>query len=259
MHPVATAIALARSRKPHLAPDDIEADEREPILTNEERRFLVRAGIGLGALTLTGVAALIVRSKLRKAAQDRALEDAFEGKPHQQVALKLKHAFEGGNFLGWGTKEEVVRQIVLHEIPSWDFVAKMLPAYKLLTKGGKFFTDLNSELVPSEVNEIMAILRSKPQHDGGFIDPQVIHRSRAERIKAAIDYEDDWGIPWTDYGALEAVMSELKTPADWEALKQAYRTVDTKELPEALDDELWDWEYDWKGAVEKYTGVNVEV
>ncbi len=257
MHPVATAIAIAKSRKSGPVKQDVEAPDREPILTDQEHRFLVRAGIGLGALALAGTTALVIRGQLRKAAATKETALAFGADPAATVARQLKLAFENDNPLGWGTKETVIRALLRNDISSWKFLGDVMKSYAKQFPGHKLFTDLNKELSQTEVQEVTAILQMKPQTDGGSVDPQQLHWSRAQRLKAGMEYEYASGLPWTDYDALTAVFSELKTVADWQGLKAAYVELYSIDLADALDDELWDWEFDWKGAVEKNTGITI--
>lgn len=192
----------------------------------------------IGVLTIGGCF-FIGRGVVRKAvSKNEQRKTATEGNP-ADYAQRLKMAFENDNWLGWGTDEAAIRE-VLTDIPSRDVFARVMSSYQKLYHRS-LMLDLKDDLSTSEYNEMLAIINSKPEKITKNYKPVVgeqQYKGWAKRLKAAFQ-ETNWLIfGGTDEAAVKAVFMEFPTQSALMETAKAYKDLYGDDLMYDLKDEL---------------------
>ena len=207
--------------------------------------FTLKEVVLYGSLSLMvlGGSFFIGRAIIRKARSTSEEKKTYTNDNAAFFAQKLKLAFENDMWLGWGTDEEAIRE-VLRSVPSKDAFKNIISSYqKLYTRS--LMMDMKSELTTSEYNEMLAIIAGKP--DKGNADTvvqigQQQYIAWAQRLKAAFDITY-WFVPGTDEDAIKAVFTEMPTQLDFQKTALAYKSLYGNDLISELKGELEFWEY----------------
>lgn len=156
---------------------------------------------------------------------NKAVKDVFTYGNPEDAARKLINAIKG-----MGTDEATIRSVV-RAIPNQRELRRVAAAYKALTKGDSLMEDLEDDLGPTEQNELVQIIRVKPE-TGTAVNQEALLDSWAIRIREALAYESyQWQPPWLtsvlpnqyDFDAIKAVILEIPRMADLARIEQAYR------------------------------------
>lgn len=117
--------------------------------------------LGVGALVGIGyLARHSVKQAVRNIQKGQAEKGSMDRGNPSLMAKQLHMAFENDNMFGWGTDEELVKQ-VFHQLPDQDFYKEVQRAYKQLY-GKDLNSDLEDELDSAELAEVLGIYHSKP-------------------------------------------------------------------------------------------------
>lgn len=213
-----------------------------------QRTAITSLAIFTGASLVGAIGFYFFQRRLRKIRYDAVNQGAFGGDKHDTWAKQLQLAFMNDGY--WGTDVPAVRRTI-REIPSREAFQKVQKSYAGLTKGGNLVADLADELTTYEYEEMLAIIKAKPQSYSGNGKPKVYDpEGWARRIHAALNYQ--WvGLFWgTDLDAIKAVFTEMPSQqAFWNA-HWYYKRDYHQGLPAALDGDL-SWEWDWRAALYK--------
>lgn len=174
-----------------------------------------RLGKGLmivSGLIVIGVATWIGKKVIGKAVSNNESGKGFDEGSTAAIAKKLKMGFEND---GWpGTDEEKVREALI-QIPSQEFFERVKKSYQKQFNQN-LVNDLQDELSSGEYEEMIQIIRTKPQTDaeaksGSSTVTNTQLDAWSVRLKEAFDYET-WGMfGGTDEEAVLAVVREVPT------------------------------------------------
>jgi hypothetical protein len=211
--------------------------------THEEFTLKEKLAYGIVSVVVLGGSFFIGRSLIRKARSTSEEKRTYDEGNAAAYAQKLKMAFENDMWLGWGTDEEAIRN-VLRSVPSKDEFKKIINSYQKLY-ARSLMMDLKDELTTSEYNEMLAIIAGKPDSNGNNNQLQIGQQQYlawAKRLKAAFDITY-WFIPGTDEPAIKAVFMEIPTQRDFQKVAIAYKNEYGNDLINDLKSELEFWEY----------------
>jgi len=120
------------------------------------KTMVIYSTLGLG--TATGLF-FLARHFYKKTRANISQKHSLEVGDPATFAKQLKMAFDNDNYLGWGTNEQMVKQ-VFNEIPSKSMYTKVQKEYANLY-GRSLNADLEEELSSDEYNELIRILNAK--------------------------------------------------------------------------------------------------
>lgn len=176
------------------------------------REMLVYSALGLvlvgGTIFLTSKA---IKTSIANSEERKSLETDSAA----TFAKQIRMAFDNDGW--WGTDETALRT-VLRKIPSKAFYKDVAASYKKLYNS-PLTADMQSELTSTEYDEMMLILASKPEKEGGQVE--LNYSAWAKRLRAAVSVY--YGIfPGTDEDAIQAVFLEIPTQTDFQKVQEAY-------------------------------------
>ena len=202
--------------------------------------------LGKGLLIVTGIVVVGVGIWAGKKIIGKMVSNQESGKGFDEglpaaTAKKLKMGFEND---GWpGTDEAKVREALM-QIPSQESFEKVKRSYQKQFSSN-LVNDLQDELSSSEYEEMIQIIRTKPQTDKdaksgtSTVTPAQLD-AWSVRLKEAFDYET-WGMfGGTDEDAILAVVREIPTQRAAMQLSVAYQKKYGTALWDDLKDELSD-------------------
>lgn len=204
------------------------------------------AAIGL---VLIGGSFFIGRSLIRKARSNSEEKKTYDDSNPAYYAQKLRLAFENDMWLGMGTDEEAIRDVIRAVLSQDDF-KKIINSYQKLYSRS-LMMDMKNELTSSEYNEMLAIIAGKPERIAAGYIPQIgqqQYQAWAKRLKAAFDISY-WFIPGTDEDAIKAVFMEIPTQTDFQKTAVTYKNEFGNDLISDLKSELEFWEYNTYMAI----------
>lgn len=215
-------------------------------LTDKQRNTIVSFAIALGISVVALIVIKFASHKIRNVIANNAENNSFGESNHATWAKQLKMAFDNDGW--WGTDESAIRRVLI-AVPSKEDFLKVQSQYRKLYKGRNLIEDMTDELKTTEYNEMLAILRSKPEKakdavSGRIYDPH----GWATRLYNAMSIYYAGVIPGTDEEAILTVFSEIKTKQEFEDTKEAYQSMYATSLEDDLDGDL-DWSMDWRAII----------
>ncbi|MEP7374727.1 MAG: hypothetical protein ABI675_15130 [Chitinophagaceae bacterium] len=195
---------------------------------------------GIIGLIVLGSAFFIGRGLVRKARSNDEQKKTYDDDNPAAAAQKLKLSFDNDNWFGWGTDEDVIRE-VLKKIRSKDEFDKVIKSYQRLYSRS-LMDDMQNELTTAEYAEMVDILSSKPDKyiPGRLPVPTTTqYKAWARRLRAAFKV-NTWGvIPYgTDEDAIREVFIEVPTQAAFLETAKAYSSEYGDDLIADLKSEL---------------------
>jgi hypothetical protein len=192
--------------------------------TSNLKEVVIYSAVGLVLIGGT----IFLTSKFAKNAISKAEEKkALETDSATSYAKQIKMAFDNDGW--WGTDEVVLRN-TLRSIPSKAFYKDVAGSYKRLYNSA-LTADMQSELTSTEYEEMLMIIASKPEKEGGAVELNYL--AWAKRIRNAVSVY--YGIfPGTDEEAIKAVLLEIPTQDAFQKVQTAY----FKEYGDALITDL---------------------
>jgi len=160
-------------------------------------------------------------------------------------AKQIKMAFHND---GWyGTNVVELRRILSLIASKKDF-DKVVKAYGKLYNTS-LMKDMSDDLDSTVYQEMLSILASKPDKQGGAVDTTVKYTEWAKRLKAAFD--KTYGpFSGTDTDAIRAVFYEIPTQADYANVATAYMSLYHTNLNDDLSSKLHFWQLsDFTGII----------
>lgn len=193
-------------------PQPNTSEKPQPLISlNEgEQKIVKTAGFAIGSLLLGWLGFRVVRGVIGKIQSNHETRKSLDKNDPAFFATQLYLAMDGP-----GTYEENIRQ-VFRELKSWNQYKQVATSYKR-KYGTSLAADLESELAPSEYDEISEIVNAlKLPKDR--ITPQHL-QAWNRRLRSAWDVTC-WGFPCTDEDAALSVLRDiLKTPDPKRALQ----------------------------------------
>lgn len=117
---------------------------------------VIYSAVGLGTATAIF---FVARHFYKKARASISEKHSLEQGDPATFAKQLKMAFDNDSYFGWGTNENVVKQVFM-EIPSKAMYAKVQKEYNRMYSKS-LNADLEDELSSEEYNELIRILNAK--------------------------------------------------------------------------------------------------
>jgi len=168
-------------------------------------------------------------------------------------AQSIRMGIENNNWAGTDTVK--IRQAIL-EIPDKHTFRKVEDNYKR-QYGVMLFADLKEHLKTTEMDEMQAIYKVKPERADKNSQPIYDPYAWAIRINAAVHYET-WGLLWgTDLEAIKQVMREIPDQKSWDDLAEAYESKYSVSITEDIDGDVSSWDYDYRNELSK-KGISVD-
>jgi len=162
-------------------------------------------------------------------------------------AQSIRMGIENNNWAGTDTVK--IRQTIL-EIPDKHTFRKVEDNYKR-QYGVMLFADLKEHLKTTEMDEMQAIYKVKPERADKNSQPIYDPYAWAIRINAAVHYET-WGLLWgTDLEAIKQVMREIPDQKSWDDLAEAYESKYSVSITEDIDGDVSSWDYDYRNELSK--------
>jgi hypothetical protein len=190
---------------------------------------------------------------LRSVVSNQAGKQSLETGTPAYYAQAIRMGIENNNWAGTDTAK--IRNTIL-EIPDKHTYRKVEDNYKR-QYGVMLFADLKEHLKTTEMDELQAIYRIKPERADGNSQPIYDPYAWAIRINAAVHYET-WGFMWgTDLEAIKQVMREVPNQKSWDDLVQAYESKYSVSITEDLDGDVSSWDYDYRKELSK-KGITVD-
>lgn len=241
-----------RSRLPVLSSKRYELSTKQNSVWNSlgdnDRKFYAKiiAGLGLAA----GVAFIIWLSNKRVKALQAKLETtkAFGNDKYATWAQQFKQAFDNDGW--WGTDVKLVRR-TMTSIPSKEDFDGVVKSYKKISEGRNLIMDLSDELTKLEYEEMLAIMRAKPQKSKGAEKVKVYDpKGWARRLHAAVNYTWIGFMPGTDEDAIKTVFREFPNRKAYNETATEYKKMYGTPLYVDLDGDL-DWSWSWRALIKK--------
>lgn len=191
-------------------------------------------GLGLGAGTF-----LLSRHLIRKARDKNISNASFGESSPENIAYRIRSAFDNDMIFGLGTDTESLREAILmvENKVQWE---QVVAAYRKRFRSN-LGDDLRDELKSSEYKEINAILAALPT-SGSVSSHGPVSSARLSawttRLRAAFDYST-WGMfGGTDYPAVKQVLIEIPNRAALQALEAHFKSSTGRDLYQELSSEL---------------------
>ncbi len=164
----------------------------------------------------------------------------------------IRMGIENDNWLGTNTNK--IREAII-EIPDKQTFRKVEDNYKR-QYGVMLFTDLHEHLKTTEMQEMLAIYRIKPEKASSNSQPIYDPYAWAERINASIHFET-WGLLWgTDLEAFKQVIREIQNQKAWDDTVSAYQSKYSADLVSEIDGDVSSWDFDFRAELSK-KGITV--
>lgn len=244
------------SRSNQTLPDSYSQDHPAPVSYQYEKeqhegsaddfaKYVKWGLIATAGVIGTGVAGYFLWRTFVSKNEER---HAFDTESPTYYAKQIKQGLVNNNWPGADT--DTIRKAVI-AIPDKKFMRKVDDSYNRLY-GERMGTALQNGLKTTEYNEMMAILRAKPEKKGQGKEQVIYDPSGwAERLNSAVNYEW-WGFGYgTDEEAIKAVIKEIPSQKAWEDVKDYYRSEYQTEVEDDLDDDLDSDDYDFRDAIAK--------
>lgn len=194
---------------------------------------------GIIGLVAVGSAFFIGRSIVRKLISRNEQKFTYDDDKPAAAAQKLKLAFENDNWMGWGTDEATIKNVI-KGIRSKDEFDKVIKSYQKLY-ARSLMADMQDELDSEEYQEVVAMLSSKPDQfkEGAIQLPTATrYKAWAQRLQKAFN-ETNWGLPYgTDEAAIREVVAEIPTQAAFMETAHQYQLSYGEELISRMKSEL---------------------
>ena len=183
----------------------------------------------------------------------QAAKDSLEPTQPAYFAQQIKMGFENDNWLGTNTNQ--IRQAFI-DIPDKQTFRKVSENYHK-QYGGSMFQDLKVHLKSTEMQEMVAIYRIKPEKSGKNSQPIYDPYAWAERINAAVNFQT-WGLLWgTDLEAIKQVIREITSQNSWDDTADAYQSKYSTSIVSDIDSDVSSIEYDFRAELKK-KGITVK-
>jgi hypothetical protein len=211
-------------------------------LNENDKKIIRYTAYGLGIGVLGGGIYALGRWINRNIKRTKEEEESFKDNTDANFAKRFKLGFDNGGW--WGTDVDIVRRAFI-DLPSQEMFDKAATSYNLQF-GTKLRSDLESELTNSELQEMMAILQTKPSKKGVVVKFDYEQAKRfAKRFKAAFEYTI-LGMPSTDKQAVKQVLIDIKSKYQFDVVNVAYKNLYGEYLVYALDKELDVFDFKWR-------------
>ncbi len=162
-------------------------------------------------------------------------------------AQQIKMGIDNDNWLGTNTQQ--IRTAFV-DIPDKAMFRKVVTNYHN-QYGVDLYADLNEHLKSTEMQEMVAIYRIKPEKAGKNSQPIYDPYAWAERINAAVNFQT-WGLMWgTDLEAIKQVVREIPDQKSWDDVSQAYESKYSADILDDLDDDVSSGDYDFREELSK--------
>ena len=213
------------------------------------KSYIVWGLVGTATVGLVGYFGYkLVRNIISNQAAKGSLETGDLGYYAQQV----KMGFENDNWPGTNTNQ--IRQAFV-DIPDKQTFRKVSENYHK-RYGGSMFADLQEHLKSTEMQEMIAIYRIKPEKAEKNSQPIYDPYAWAERINAAVNFST-WGLLWgTDLEAIKQVIREIPDQKAWDDVGDAYKSKYSTSIVRDIDGDVSSWDYDFRAELSK-KGITV--
>lgn len=183
----------------------------------------------------------------RSVVSNQAGKESLETGTPAYYAQSIRMGIDNNNWAGTDTAK--IRATIL-EIPDKHTFRKVEDNYKR-QYGVMLFADLKKHLKTTELDEMQAIYRIKPERADKNSQPIYDPYAWAIRIHSAVNYET-WGLMWgTDLDAIKQVIREIPNQKSWDDLKEAYESKYSASLIEEIDGDVSSWDYDFRNELSK--------
>jgi hypothetical protein len=208
------------------------------------RAYVLWGIIGTAALATAGYFGY---KAIRKVVSNQAGKKSLETGEPAYYAQSIRMGIENNNWLGTDTVK--IRETMV-EIPDKQTFRKVEDNYKK-QYGVMLFSDLHEHLKTTEMQEMLAIYRIKPERATKNSTPIYDPYAWAIRINSAINYET-WGLLWgTDLEAIKQVFREISDQKSWNDLKDAYQSKYSASVIDDMDGDVSSWDFDFRAELKK--------
>lgn len=213
------------------------------------KTYIVWGLVGTAAVAAVGYFGYKV---VRNIISNQAAKDSLETGDPAYFAQQIKMGFENDNWLGTNTNQ--IRQAFI-DVPDKKTFRKVAENYHK-QYGGSMFEDLKEHLKSTEMQEMIAIYRVKPEKAGNNSQPIYDPYAWAERINAAVNFQT-WGLLWgTDLEAIKQVIREIPNQKAWDDTDSAYQSKYSTSIVTDIDGDVSSWDYDFRAELTK-KGITV--
>lgn len=237
--------------------------EERPSQEGGQPTYIVQPGGGSGSFksyivwgligtASVGVVGYFGYKFIHNVISNQAAKDSLEPGEPSYYAQQIKMGFENDNWPGTNTNQ--IRQTFV-AVPDKQTFRKVSDNYHK-RYGGSMFADLQQHLKSTEMQEMIAIYRIKPEKAGKNSQPIYDPYAWAERINAAVNFET-WGLFWgTDMEALKQVIREIPNQNAWDDTADAYQSKYSTSIVSDIDSDVSSWDFDFRQELTK-KGITV--
>lgn len=249
------AVTAASAYRAHKAETDSEPHHSLSQSQNESEAGSFKTYVLWGIL---GSAALVTvgyfgYKAIRTIVSNQSGKHSLEAGTPAYYAQSIRMGIENNNWPG--TDMVKIRETFL-EIPDKHTFRKVEDNYKR-QYSVMMFADLKEHLKSTEMEEMQAIYRIKPERASSNAQPIYDPYAWAIRIHSAVYYET-WGALWgTDLEAIKQVIREISDQKSWDDLAQAYESKYSVSVIDDIDGDVSSSEYDFRDELSK-KGISVE-
>lgn len=189
---------------------------------------------------------------IRNVVSNQAAKGSLEPENPAYYAQQIKMGFENNNWPGTDTNQ--IRKAFI-DVPDKQTFRKVADNYHK-QYGGSMFEDLKTHLKSTEMQEMIAIYRIKPEKAGKDSQPIYDPYAWAERINAAVNFQT-WGLFWgTDLEAIKQVIREVPDQKAWDDAESAYQARYSASMTSEIDSDVSSWDFDYRAELKK-KGITV--
>ncbi|HTF04152.1 MAG TPA: hypothetical protein VK826_09000 [Bacteroidia bacterium] len=251
---VQAAVTAATAYRAHKSKADSEAvppnnGQAQNSGSGNFRAYVLWGIIGSAAIATAGYFGY---KALRNVVSNQAGKHSLEAGTPAYYAQSIRMGIENNNWSGTDTAK--IREVFI-EIPDKYTFRKVEDNYKL-QYGVMLFDDLMEHLKTTEMDEMKAIYRVKPERADKNSQPTYDPYAWAIRVHSAVHYET-WGLMWgTDLEAIKQVIREIPNQQSWDDLEAAYQSKYSASITEEIDGDVSSWDYDFRDQLSK-KGITV--
>jgi hypothetical protein len=218
--------------------------------TGSFKTYVLWGILGTAALATVGYFGY---KALRVVVSNQAGKQSLETGTPAYYAQSIRMGIENNNWAGTDTAK--IRAAFI-EIPDKQTFRKVEDNYKR-QYGIMMFSDLKEHLKSTEMEEMQAIYRIKPERADKNAQPIYDPYAWAIRIHSAVYYET-WGALWgTDLEAIKQVIREIPDQKSWNDLADAYESKYSASIVDDIDGDVSSWDYDFRSELSK-KGITVD-